>query len=101
MKLYHVTKQENVIDILRDGLIPQIGCYATEMEEKTSAVWLFPSIVDAEEMAPVWLEPFYGEELTYLEVTLQDDYPVQYSGSDYEVYVTEKIPPENIRIYTE
>lgn len=99
MKLYHVTSSENVGRILHEGLIPSIGGYAESMGETQASVWLFPTLEDAEEMAPVWLEPYYGDDLTFLEVELDDDFPLEYTGSDYEVVVHETIPPDNICIF--
>ncbi len=96
MILYHVTEQKNLPGILREGLIPNIGGYAAEMGEKKPHVWLFPSREDAEEMIPVWLEPFYGSDLALLEVRLPDDFPLEYTGSDYEVVTTRAIPPNCI-----
>ena len=64
------------------------------MGETTPLIWLFPNIDDALEMTPIWLEPFYGDELVFLEVTLPDDFPVDYAGSDYEIVSYDKIPPE-------
>ena len=101
MELYHVTKSENVADIMKNGLVPSIGKYATEMGETQKAVWLFPRLEDAQEMIPVWLEPFYGSDLCILKINLPDDFPVEYTGSDYEVYVTETIRPEYITITEE
>ena len=48
MELYHVTKSENVADIMKNGLVPSIGKYATEMGETQKAVWLFPRLEDAQ-----------------------------------------------------
>ena len=68
--LYHVTANENVRSILKDGLKPQIGKYAEQMGETTPYIWCFPCLEDAYEMIPVWLEPFYGESLAILEIRL-------------------------------
>lgn len=98
MILYHVTKKENIEKIMNEGLIPMLGKYAVEMGECIPSVWLFPDIDDAKEMAPIWLEPFYGPDLVYLKVYLPDNTMLEYTGSDYEVYVTTCIPPSNISI---
>ena len=101
MELYHVTPKENAEKILKDGLSPSIGAYAKEIGETKEAVWLFTGLEEAKEMTPVWLETFYCTDLCMLKISLPDDFPVEYTGSDYEVYVTEKISPEHIEIYTE
>lgn len=98
MVLFHVTRRENVESILINGLIPQLGRYAQEMGETVPAVWLFPCLEDAEEMAPIWLEPVYGHDLAYLRIELPEGYDVQETGSDYELLGTERIPPENITV---
>ena len=95
-----MTPEENVYSILKNGLIPQIGGYASEMGETEPSVWLFPSLDDAEEMAPIWLEPYYGEGLAVLEADLPDDFPLEYTGSDYEVVTYEAVPAECIKKYT-
>lgn len=99
MKYYHATPVSNADAILKEGLTPKIGAYASEMGEATKAIWMFPSVEDAEEMIPIWLEPIYGDDFIILEITLPDDWEVEYTGSDYEVYTTKKIDPEYIRIY--
>lgn len=101
MKLYHVTPGHNLDGIFKKGLIPQKGAYASEMGESEKAIWLFQTLEDADEMIPIWLEPFFGDDLVILEITLPDDYQLEYSGRDYEVYTTMKIGPEHIRISEE
>ena len=59
------------------------------MGETKAYIWLFPDLEDAIEMIPIWLVPYYGSNLSILEVNLPDDHPVEYTGSDYEV-VTDK-----------
>ncbi len=101
MTLYHATKEENLRQILSDGLKPGIGKYAKEMGEIKTGIWLFPSYEDAIEMVPVWLEPFYGTDLALLRVDLPDNFPVEYTGSDYEIVATKPIPAEYITLCTE
>ena len=98
MLLYHVTKAENVPSILKNGIIPKRGKYANEMGETSTSIWFFQCLEDADEMAPIWLEPFYGTDLVFLEVELPDDYPLEYTGSDYEVCISSVIPPKYIRV---
>ncbi len=98
MELYHVTQSKNIKNITELGLIPSIGKYAAEMGETHKAVWLFPGLKEAQEMIPIWLKPFYGVDLSILKVSLPDDFPVEHTGSDYEVYTAETISPEHITI---
>lgn len=99
MKYYHITKSCNVNNILKNGLVPTLGDYALEMGEYEPSVWLFIGIDEAEEMAPVWLEPFYGDDLVMLEVDLPDNFPIDYTGSDYEVVSFSTIPPQYISLF--
>ena len=101
MTLYHATKEENLRQILSDGLKPGIGEYAKEMGEKKAGIWLFPSYEDAMEMIPVWLEPFYGTKLALLRIDLPGSFPLEYTGSDYEVVSTVPIPVEYITLCSE
>lgn len=98
MELFHVTKRDNLESIMKDGLLPQIGKYAEEMGEPTPGVWMFPSLEDAEEMAPIWLEPVYGSDLVFLRIDLPSGYDVESTGSDYELFTTERIPPNHISV---
>lgn len=99
MKLYHVTPAQNVKSILATGLLPQIGNYARQMGETTASIWLFSDIDDCLEMTEAWLIPVYGDDLTILEVTLPDDFPLEYTGSDYEVFVVKPISADHIKVY--
>lgn len=98
MRTYHATPIGNIETIKKEGLLPQVGAYASTMGETEKAIWLFRGLEEAEEMVPLWLEPFYESELVLLEVTLPDDFPLWETGSDYEVLTLEKIPPEYISI---
>lgn len=44
---YHVTPKRNVKNILRKGLVPQIGERSKDAEEPLPAVYLFRSETDA------------------------------------------------------
>lgn len=98
MKYYHVTPEKNLKTILQEGLKPMLGKYSEAMGETEAGIWMFPSIEDAKEMAPIWLEPFYGTDLILLLVDLPDGWPLEYTGSDYEVISREKISPKYISV---
>ncbi len=98
MTVFHVTEQKNVENIIENWLVPAIGKYASEMGKDTPAVWLFPTLEDAEEMAQIWLGPFYGDDLVYLRIELPDDFSVEYTESDYEIVSERKIPAEWISV---
>ena len=69
------------------------------MGETEPYVWLFPEIDDAAEMAPVWLEAFYKEPVVILKIILPDDWPIEYTGSDYEICTSKAIPPAMARSF--
>ena len=76
-----------------------IGEYAEKMGEKEASVWCFPCLEDAYEMTPIWLEPVYGGDLAILEIRLPEDFPVEYTGSDYELVSKVDIPAKFISLY--
>lgn len=98
MVLFHVTSRKNLESIMKSGLVPQLGKYAREMGETRPSVWMFPCLEDAQEMAPIWLEPFYGADLGFLRIDLPDDFDIETTGSDYELFTTERIAPNRISI---
>lgn len=68
---YHVTPARNVPSILRNGLTPQIGDRSKQISE-SPAVFLFPSMEDAEDAVGGWLGDEFDdrEPLALLRVTI-------------------------------
>ena len=97
-KVYHVTQTDNLRNIIKEGLLPQIGKYAKTMGETEPGIWVFPNMEDALEMIPVWLEPFYGNDLSILEISLPNNAEIESTGSEYEYVLKSPIRPEYIRI---
>lgn len=60
--MYHITKRVNLKDILRDGLIPQIGKRSLKINEKVDTIYLFPSLVEVENALMNWLGEEFEEE---------------------------------------
>lgn len=97
MKAYHITRQDNLKSIFKNGLEPRVGERSKKVGGKDPAIYLFPTYYDCEDAAAGWLglEFHEGEPLTILEVDIED---YNESVVDWEVVVKEKIPSENIDI---
>ena len=92
---YHVTPVKNLKQILKQGLVPQIGTRSELLGEPQPAIFLFRSILDAEEALMNWLgDEFEDEPLALLKVNLPLD--LAHKEQDFETQVFEKIPPQNI-----
>lgn len=106
-KLYHVTLMDNIQSILTNGLIPQIGERSLEYGETFNAVYMFPSIDDMECALMQWLGDWfnnnYGEEipLAVLEITVPNDFPIEYGVVQYEVFSRRVIPAIYIKFLRE
>jgi hypothetical protein len=97
--LYHLTPTRNIRSIMQNGLIPRIGRRARLLGESTPAIYLFPSIEDAEDA----LEQWYGNEfsdntrLALLAVNIPPG-ATEIAGAGYERIFTTPIPPQQIKI---
>ena len=102
MKYYHITLMSNLDSVLKDGLIPQIGERSLAIGENEKAVYLFPSIYDAEEALLNWLGDWYTDNygidvpLALLEINLPTDFLIEDSIADYEKISRKAIPPKYI-----
>jgi hypothetical protein len=100
---YHVTPTENVSRILREGLIPQRGPLAKQMEQG-EGIYLFKTMGDVNNALSNWLGEAYEEDdvpLTLLGVELPSGIKTIPTTAAYEVVVTESIAPEYIQILSE
>lgn len=93
MKLYHITKNDNIESIMQNGLIPQINEKSKSVNETDSLIYLCPY-----DDIPVW-KIILGYD-TVLCVDLPDDTPVSpYCYSVYMEYTYDKIiSPANITV---
>ena len=100
--LYHVTPITNLENILKIGLVPQIGMLSDGVEIK-ERIYLFPTYEDCETAFGQWLGAAFDdlipdEEVVSLKVQLPTDFPI-YKTCEWE-YVTEvPILPEYITFY--
>ena len=97
MILYHVTTDESLDSILKEGLKPLIGQRSEKIESRP-AVYLFPSIDDLTDALYGWLgnefEDYEGD-LHTLKVNIPDNFEVE-KTCGYEVCAYKPIPPQYI-----
>lgn len=101
---YHVTTNENWLQIKIDGLQPSIGKLSRALCETKSRIYLFRSETDMENALSNWLidaiESEYGEdiEIVTLQITLSDDFPIFDDETLYESYSYTAISPDMIKL---
>jgi hypothetical protein len=100
--MYHVTETSKVPDILKYGLIPQIGPRSEFIGETLPSIYLFKDILDVEDAVCNWLGDEFDANvnLSLLKVFLPKNAIIHSDiGADmYEVVCRTPIPPENISI---
>ncbi len=96
---YHMTLARNVNKVLSDGLIPRRGPRSRKMKEGDAAIYLFPTIKDAELAYTSWLGNEFADEtkLALLKVTVPHTMEI-HSDAPYECHVYEPIPPSCISV---
>lgn len=100
---YHVTPTENVSSIMSEGLVPQRGPLAKQMEAG-NGIYLFKTMEDVDNALSNWLGEAYEEDdvpLTLLGVELPPDAEQAPTTAGYEIVVTTPIPPQYIQILSE
>lgn len=103
-EFFHIARKKDIPNILRDGLLPQIGFIARGFGEDTSAVHVYTSStrVRDELVQSGWyrqaIEATYGEEgLCVLRVMLHPDTCTTLAGADDEcLRVLTPIPSSSI-----
>ena len=97
MILYHVTTDESLDSILKEGFKPLIGQRSEKIESRP-AVYLFLSIDDLTDALYGWLgrefEDYEGD-LHTLKVNIPDNFEVE-KTCGYEVCSYKPIPPQYI-----
>lgn len=102
MIFYHVTLKSNLDNILKNGLIPQIGTLSQAANETMNRIYLFPTIDDMDTALSSWLgeaiDNTFGETTgcCSLRIDLPDNFPVIQEDVPYEAYSYVPIPPEYI-----
>jgi hypothetical protein len=97
--LYHVTPSRNLPRIRQEGLVPRLGRRAKMLGEGEPAIYLFPTMEDAETALEGWLGNQFSENtrLSLLAITLPEN-PRFISGAEYELILLTPIPPQNIQV---
>lgn len=99
--LFHVTPISNMENILKNGLLPQLGERASRLVGEKEGIYLFPDYTSCEDALGSW----FGDEFEYLEeevvtlkVELPDDFPLEMEVQ-WELISRIKIEPECISFY--
>lgn len=97
-RYYHVTPAQNKESILQQGLIPQIGSNAKQIESEP-AVYLFTSREYMEDALCNWMDNLFDDddEIVIFEVNLPDDFEMTLT-CDWEVVSYKVIPPEYLTV---
>lgn len=94
---YHVTPAKNVKWIMEEGLLPSTGSASSSYGETEERVYLFPSLIDAQDAVNNWLGDQHEDDILAL---LQVDATGINLESDveWEYYTNQIIPPNKIKI---
>ncbi len=102
MTFFHVTRAENLSDIMRGGLVPSIGARSQAAKERHPAVFLFSSSDAMEDALMNWLGEEFGEDVEL--AILQVDLPISWNkhlhtdpAVGFETLCYERIGPEHIQ----
>ncbi len=96
---YHITLTRNIPKILIDGLIPKKGTRSRRLKEGAPAIYLFPTIEDAETAFGNWLGDEFSDNtrLALLKVTVPHTIEL-HSDVPFECHVYEPIPASCISV---
>lgn len=96
---YHFTLARNVPKIKEMGLIPKRGSRSRRIKEKRDAIYLFPTIQDAEDGYSQWLMDEFSErtKLALLKVTVPHSIEL-FSDVPFENHIYDSIPPQCITV---
>lgn len=101
---YHITTENALKSILKDGLKPDIGPLSAIMHEHDKRVYMFKDKNDMYGAIDNWLiddlECIHGEDAAFciLAINVPDDFPITHGNVGYEFYSYETIPPEFITV---
>lgn len=103
MLLYHVTTDDSLKSIFENGLVPQIGRRAYNLNEPFPKVFFFRSISDVLDGVGNWMGEEFDEEshLFVLVIEVEDPslvHPTFETEESWEFFSTDAIPPEWIKL---
>ncbi len=97
MELFHVTPRFNVPNILREGLVPQIGANSLAAGEIRPGIYLFQNWMAAEDALLNWLgEKFEDIPLSVLRVHASEEFLI-HEPESFEYICQVSIPPKDIQ----
>jgi hypothetical protein len=103
-RLYHVTRAENVHDILLKGLLPQVGQRAEAAGVEDAAIFCFTSRAGCDEAVRQWSADVRrgipGDQLIFLEIELPSGLH-SFDSAPNEVAVLERIPAGSITWFSD
>jgi hypothetical protein len=110
---YHATLARNVPEIMKHGLIAQVGERSNRLNEP-KAVFLFTSKDAAEDALMSWFSLYFDDENHRLDLEGEDDEEIEFAvfevtlppgievhrrpDLDWECYVTQNIPPSCLKL---
>jgi len=94
---YHVTPAKNVKWIMEEGLTPSTGSTSSSYGETEERVYLFPSLIDAQDAVNNWLGDQYENDILALLQVDASDINLK-SDVEWEYYTNQIIPPNKIKI---
>lgn len=100
--LYHLTPLAKIADILREGLVPQIGQRSKLAGETQPAIFCFHDLTQVEDALMQWIGDYFDEDepLAVLRIAAPDDVLIG-EGAGYEVVVLTPINGSSIEVLYE
>ena len=99
-KIYHVTLTKNLKSIMTSGLKPGIGDRSQKISGEQSAIYCFPDKDSVSNALMNWLGDEFDEDdqLALLSIDTTNLHGNYTPNAEYEISITDTIPPENIKI---
>jgi hypothetical protein len=98
---YHITLARNIQHVMADGLIPRVGPRSRKLKEPRPAIYLFPTLEDAETAYSHWLSDEFSEttRLALLKVSIPHTIEV-HTDAPFECHVYDPIPAVCLSVQT-
>lgn len=96
---YHITPASRVDSIMHNGLVPAIGPRSAAAGEQEAFVYLFRSLLDAEDALMNWLGDAFDDDSVLLAILEVDasGLPLT-STAGFELVCRGNIPPARVRL---
>lgn len=97
--LYHITETFNIPEILKNGLIPQLGPRAIAAGETKPSIWLLSSMEDVTNAIEIWYKMESGfTDMTIIQIELPENAESIIRGPGFESVCFSIIPPNCLKI---